>query len=225
MIDWGLGLAVGLAVTAASEATILLAMLTPKVPIEKGKTWRGTLWAVSTVSLVIGAIGFYVAGQFGGRGGGGSPSPGASSSAQPTQTATAPDQQKPSTSVPVAPTPSESLVSARVDLYFNRAEGQASAANFQCNVVAYRRQGQEWQPETHPIKEAELVPFLSKIAAKLQEVQREINTVELSTRHVRIYLDPFPGEGVFEEIKKRAEGLGWKVDRLNVPWRVEKPTS
>ena len=86
MMDWGMALSVGLAVVIISELTILGAIILPKVPLEPGKTWRGTVKAVSGISLIIGGAAGYVAGQFGGRGGGGATTAGQSVvSTQPIQ--------------------------------------------------------------------------------------------------------------------------------------------
>src|SRR5450432_3792673 len=117
MMDWGIALSVGLAVALISEVTILGAVIMPKIPLEPGKTWRGTVSAISSISLIIGGVGGYIAGQFGGRGGGGATTPGQS------VVSTQSIQQVPIASVPAKVEPTklarpDTYLENFVDLYF-----------------------------------------------------------------------------------------------------------
>jgi hypothetical protein len=226
MNDWGLALAIGLAAAVVSEITILMAVILPKFPLERGKTWRGTLGGVTTVSLVIGGVAGYIAGQFGGRGGGGSLASG------PLASSTAPVTSAPATILatqpqpkPTSPGKEEPALAERVDLYFIREAGKTVAASFQCNLVSYRRQGSDWRPQAVTIREQSLDQFFPAVLAKLEALAKEMKPAELAQRRVRVFLEPYPGEGVYEQIKRRAEAAGWKVDRLNTAWSLEKPSS
>jgi hypothetical protein len=222
MIDWGLGLVIGAVAAISSEIAILLAILTPKVPIQKGRTWRGTFTAVTLVSVIVGGVAGYFAGMFGGRGGGGQSGVTATSTltAQPTKSALV--------STPPAPTipPLElPTLAARVDLSFTRAPGKTVAADFQCQLVGYRRSGSDWRPETSRIEQSTLDAFLPAISKQLNQWAQEMQPQEAREKRLRIFLQPFPGEGVFEQIKRQAEQAGWKVDRIEGAWKLEKPSS
>lgn len=224
MNDWGLALALGLAAVVVSEVTILLAIILPKIPIERGKTWRGTFSAVTTISVIIGGVVGYVAVQFGGRGGGGAivagSNPKQESSVSPV----------PSTPIATQPQSTETVklepkLASRVDLYFIQEQNKTVAANFQCRLVCFRRQDKVWKPETISINETKLADFLPAIRSALERIQKEMNPSEFEQRRLRIFLDPDPGEGVYSELRRLAEQAGWKVDRLNRAWNLEKPTS
>jgi hypothetical protein len=224
MMDWGIALSVGLAVVIISELTILGAIILPKVPLEPGKTWRGTVTAVSGISLIIGGVGGYVAGQFGGRGGGGATTAGQS------VVSTQPIQQVPVASIPAKveptkPTRPDTYLASSVDLYFVRDKESKNVANFTSEVVAYRRKGSAWEPVFNKVVGKDLNEFLKLNAEVLDSYLKDIPSSDQSGRRLRIFLDPFPGEGVYDQLRQQAEKQGWKVDRKEVAWQPEYPSS
>lgn len=222
MMDWGIALSVGLAVTIISEMTILGALILPKIPLEPGKTWRGTVWAVSTISLIIGGVGGYVAGQFGGRGGGGATTKGSAI------VSTQPIQQVPVASVPAKIEPTkparpDTYLASSVDLYFVRDKESKLVANFTSELVGYRRKGNAWEQVVSKIEAKNLSEFLKLNVNALENYLKDIPSSDQASRRLRIFLDPFPGEGVYDQLRLQAEKLGWKVDRKDVAWQPEYP--
>lgn len=172
-MDWGIAISVGLAVTIISELTILSAMILPKIPIEPGKTWRGTVSAVSIVSIVIGGLGGYFAGQFGGRGGGGAIASG------PVAVTTTPIAANPiATSVtkveatkPIRP---ESYISGQVDIFFKIDPETKMVAYHTCQVVTYRKQGTQWTPEMSKVTGKNLEEFFKNQDQSLATIAKDI---------------------------------------------------
>jgi hypothetical protein len=222
MMDWGMALSVGLAVALISEVSILGAMILPKIPIEPGKTWRGTVSAVSVVSVLIGGVGGYIAGQFGGRGGGGAVASG------PVPVTTTPvvanpmptNNTKVEATRPVRP---ETYLAAQVDIFFKLDGETRLIANHTCEVVAYRKQGSQWMPEFSKVVGKNLEDFLRIQDQVLATIQKDIPEADAANKRLRVFLDPFPGEGVYDKIRQQAEAKGWKVDRKNVAWQPENP--
>lgn len=220
-MDWGIAISVGLAVTIISEVAILGAMILPKIPIEPGKTWRGTVSAVSMVSVVIGGLGGYVAGQFGGRGGGGAvasgPVPVTSTpiTANPIATSTT----KVEATKPIRP---ETYVSGQVDIFFKIDPETKMVAYHTCQVVTYRKQGTQWTPEMSKVTGKNLEEFFKNTDQALVAIAKDIPLED--AKRLRVFLDPDPGPGVYEKIRQQAEARGWKVDRKNVAWQPEYPT-
>ena len=222
MMDWGIALSVGLAVAMISEVTILGAVIMPKIPLEPGKTWRGTVSAISTISLIIGGVGGYIAGQFGGRGGGGATTLGQS------VVSTQPIQQAPVSSAPdkVEPTKlarPDTYLSSSVDLYFVRDKD--GITNFTCELMGYRRKGNTWEPVPKSIRAKDLADFLKLTSNALDEYQKEISSTDLANKHLRIFRDPDPGVGVYDQLKKQAENQKWKVTGTTAAWHLESPSS
>lgn len=222
-MDWGIALSVGLAVIIISEVTILGAILLPKIPLEPGKTWRGTVSAVSTISVIIGGVGGYVAGQFGGRGGGGAVTSGQSIvSTQPVQqTPVSTHTVKVEATKPVRP---DNYLANTVDLYFLRDKDTKLVANFTCELVGYRRKGEAWELTISKVVAKDLGEFLKLSSNALGEYQKEIPASDLAVRKLRIFRDPDPGDGVYDQLRQQAEKQGWKVDRKDVAWQPEYPS-
>ncbi|HQR09429.1 MAG TPA: hypothetical protein PLN21_21585 [Gemmatales bacterium] len=224
MMDWGVALSVGLAVVIISELTILGAIILPKVPLEPGKTWRGTVTAVSTISLIIGGVGGYVAGQFGGRGGGGATTAGQS------VVSTLPIQQVPVASIPAKIEPTkpvrpDTYLASSIDLYFVRDKESKNVANFTCELVGFRRKSYGWEQVVSKVEAKNLSEFLKRNSDVLETYLKEIPSADQPGRRLRIFLDPFPGEGVYDQLRQQAEKQGWKVDRKEVAWQPEYPSS
>lgn len=222
-MDWGMALSVGLAVVIISEVTILGAVILPKIPLEPGKTWRGTVSAVSTISLIIGGVGGYVAGQFGGRGGGGALTPGqsviATNAAQQVPIASLPAKAE-----PTKPARPDSYLSSTVDLYFVRDKDSKVIA-WTCEMVGYRRKGTAWELVSNKIEAKDLVEFLKLEGQILDIYQKDIPSDDLPGKRLRIFRDPDPGDGTYQQMKQQAEKQGWKVDRKDVAWQPEYPSS
>lgn len=224
MMDWGMALSVGLAVALISELTILGAIILPKFPLEGGRTWRGTVTAVSGVSLVIGGAGGYIAGQFGGRGGGGATTAGqVAVSTQPA--AAIPVASQVSPIVPTKPARPETYLANQVDLLFMLDINTKLVANHTCKLVTYCRKGSGWDEVTHDVIATGLEDFLKKVNVSLDGYQKEIMPEDQPARRLRIFMQPFPGEGVYDRLRQQAEAKGWKVDRRDVVWRPEAPNS
>lgn len=222
-MDWGMALSVGLAVIIISEVTILAALILPKIPIEPGKTWRGTVTAVSTISVIIGGVGGYIAGQFGGRGGGGATVPGqavvSTQAVQQTPIASQPDKVK-----DTRPERPETYLAATVDIYFLR-DKDSKLIHFNCELAGYRRKGSVWELSVSKVVAKDLAEFLRLTNNALSEYQKEIPPVDLPAKRLRIFRDPDPGDGVYDQLRQQAEKQGWKVDRKDVAWQPEYPTN
>jgi hypothetical protein len=221
-MDWGMALSVGLGVALVSEVSILSAMILPRFPIDPGKTWRGTVMGVSFVSVIIGGVGGYIAGQFGGRGGGGALNSGSS----PVSTAATPNTPQPTvpskiqTTAPVRPA---SYLANKVDLYFVRDPNTKLVANFTCEIAGYRKNGSQWDLAISKVEAKNLDDFLRGNNEALARMLQDIPQEDQAERRLRIYLDPFPGDGVYERLRQLAEPAGWKVERKDVSWKPELP--
>ena len=224
MMDWGMALSVGLAVALISELTIMGAVIMPKIPLEPGKTWRGTVTTVSTISLIIGGVGGYVAGQFGGRGGGGATIPGQAviSTQTSPQVPVSSQPIKPEATRPARP---DNYLASVVDLYFVRDKETKLIANFTCEMVGYRRKGNSWELVFNKVVGHDLKEFIKLQGEVLESYQKDIPEADLAGRKLRVFLDPFPGEGTYDQLRQQAEKLGWKIDRKDVAWQPEYPQS
>jgi hypothetical protein len=224
MMDWGIALSVGLAVALISEVTILGAVILPKIPLEPGKTWRGTVSAISTISLIIGGMGGYIAGQFGGRGGGGASTPGQSVvSTQSMQQV--PISSAPAKVEPTKPSRPDTYLANSVDLYFKRDNEKKLVTDFTCEMVAYRRKGNAWEQVASKVEAANLNEFLKRNADALDSILKDVPSSDQASRRLRIFLDPSPGERTYDLLRQQAEKQGWKVDRKDVAWQPEYPSS
>ncbi|MBL8821619.1 MAG: hypothetical protein JNJ77_03455 [Planctomycetia bacterium] len=222
MMDWGMALSVGLGVAFISEVTILGAIMTPKVPLRRGRTWRGTVTVVSMISIVIGAVGGYLAGQFGGRGGGGAATPGNT----PVTSAVAP-------SIPIATqtvlpqttkaVPVESSFANIVDVYFLRDKNTRQLIHFTCEIVTYQRQADAWRPIIASVKGNDLADFLKQTISKLNELQTKMSDADKPNKRLRMYLEPHPGEGVYDQLRQQTQNAGWKVERKDITWQPDPP--
>lgn len=221
-MDWGMALSVGLGVALVSEVAILAAMILPKFPIDPGKTWRGTVMGVSFVSVIIGGVGGYIAGQFGGRGGGGALNAG-SSPVSTAATQTTPQPTVASKTLSTQPTRPESYLANRVDLYFIRDPNTKLVANFVCEIVAYRKKGSDWDLAVSKVEARNLDDFLKGNSDVMQRLLADIPAEDRAARRLRIYLDPFPGEGVYDKLRQLAEPQGWLVERKDLTWKPELP--
>src|SRR6185369_4401262 len=98
-------------------------------------------------------------------------------------------------------------------------------ADFTCELVGYRRKGNAWEPVNKHVVAKDLNEFLKLTAEALDNYLKDIPSSDQATRRVRIFLDPFPGERTYELLRQQAEKQGWKVDRKDVTWRLEYPSS
>lgn len=222
-MDWGMALSVGLAVVIISEITILGAIILPKIPLEPGKTWSGTVTAVSMISVIIGGVGGYVAGQFGGRGGGGATTPGQSVvSSPPAQTPVSSQTSKVEPTRPIRP---DNYLANTIDLYFFRDANTKLVANFTCELVGYQRKGSQWEMVVSTVKGKDLAEFLKLTNSALNDYQKDIPSADLSGKKLRIFRDPDPGDGVYDQLRQQTEKQGWKVERKDVAWQPEYPNT
>lgn len=223
MLDWGIGLAVGVGAAIVSEVALMTAIIMPKFPIEKGRTWRGTFYGVTTVSAVIGGIAGYIATQFGGFGGGGATQQG-NQAAQATR-AERPVVPSQPTRMDTAPQKPETYVASYIDLHFLRDEKTKLVTDFACELALYRLRDKAWKLEAHQTSAKNLDEFLDKVTQLLEGFAKEMAPDERAKRRLRVYMNPFPGEGAYDKIKQAAEARGWKVDRKDAAWQAEIPAS
>lgn len=221
MLDWGIGLAVGAVAAVVSEVALLTAIIMPRFPIEKGRTWRGTFYGVTLISAVIGGAAGYIASQFGGFGGGGANSQNAARATHTDRPAAPTKPAKQDT----APQKPDTYLASVADLYFLRDEKTKLVANFSCEIVLYRFKDRKWNFEIKKVTGTKLEDFLAQAAAFLEHAEKDIPVEEKSMRRLRVFLDPFPGEGTYDKVKQAAEQRGWKVDRKDSPWQAELPSS
>lgn len=217
--SWTAAWLVGLVVAGSSLVALALAIVVPAVGIRRGKTWRGTGAAVSGVSLVTALSGAIAAGIYWGHAGGAGTAPRGPGDQPPSATPTGAD-------VPATPPPRpvEPLrrFADRLDVYFEPKENQPDEArDFTCVLVTYdegRLAGRLIREEIH---ERSADNFYRQLET---QVARWLGGLALSDPHghpqLLVYMQPFPGEGVFERIRQiETRHAGLMVHRVDGPWR------
>lgn len=216
--DWAIALAVGFAVLAGSVLTVFSAMILPFVAIERGKTWLGTLAAVVGIGSTVAIVGGYTAGYYRGMGGGGATTP---SSVKDT----AADVVVKTSPKPVSDSKAKLKLTARMDVAFQRDPANPSnALNAQCSVVTYEMKNGTQLSANGPqdIKEANPEAFFTAFSKKLDEWLKTplSDAIKDEPRSLIVYMDPFPGNGVYERILQLATERNIKVNKITGRWSL-----
>jgi hypothetical protein len=183
--DWQAALIVGAIVAVAAVVVIGLAIATPWVAIAAGATKLGTLLAVGAIAVVTGIIAGTSAGFYWGHQG----------------------EIKRQQQI-------ESIrgVSNQLDIHFEPSTDPTRAADFQCTLVFYEETDlASRQPivttKEAPIDAANSDDFKEQVAQQMKkwfakEVQGDTDG---QPRRVMVYMNPYPGEGIYERLKQMAE--------------------
>lgn len=187
--DWRAALIVGAIVVVAAVVVIAAGIATPFVAIQAGATLLGTALAVGTIALVMGAIAATAAGFYWGRQG---------------------DikRQKQIDEI--------KRVSKRLDIYFEPfRDDPKKAVDFQCTLVFYEEDLHSQQPTVTErkikIRAGDSKEFYTEVERQMRNWFSKKMAVdsEGEPRQVTIYMEPYPGEGVYERIKGLAENNGF----------------
>lgn len=179
-------LIVGAIVTVAALVVIVVAIATPWIAIAAGATVFKTALAVLAIAAVTGAIGGAAAGVYWGNQG-------------------EIKRQEQMESI--------KRVSNQLDIFFEPSTDDASrAADFRCNLVVYEETDLASRQPTVTTKRLKIVALDSEDF--YEQVDRQLkswfaNRVEADLsgqpRRVTIYMNPYPGEGIYERLKRMAE--------------------
>jgi hypothetical protein len=184
--DWTGALVVGAIVAAAAAALIVIAVATPFVALQAGATVLGTSLVVSTISLATGVLGGLAAGFYWGRQG---------------------DIKREKRIEHIRE------ISNRLDIYFHPSpEDPSRAADFRCTVVTYEERDLASPEPTVTQRSLELQgadsdAFYKQVEQEvIQWLQKPVQgDKHKKLRRVTIYMMPYPGEGVYERLKKIGE--------------------
>ena len=178
-------LVVGGIVAVAVVAVLAIAIATPFVAIAAGATIPGTAAAVVAISAVAGIIAGAAAGFYKGHEG---------------------DIER------GRQIESIRRVSNQLDVRFEPSEDPARAADFQCTLVIYEET--EVASARPAVRERSLQISGVNGEEFYEQVEEQLNkwfSGEVAgdaagqSRRINVYMDPYPGEGVYESIRQTAE--------------------
>lgn len=183
--DWQAALVVGAIVTVAALVVIAVAIATPFVAIEAGATLLGTCLAVGTIALVTGVIGGTAAGVYWGRQG---------------------DIKRQEQIENIK------RVSNQLDIHFEPSTDPKRAADFQCTLVVYEETDLASQQPTITMKKVKIraansEEFYAQVDQQMKKwlTKQVAGDADGQPRRVMVYMNPYPGEGIYERIKHMAE--------------------
>lgn len=206
--DWEAAAIVGIIVTVAAAAVIGAAIVTPFVAIVGGTTIVGTALAIGGIAVITGCIGAAAAGFYWGREG---------------------DIKR------LEQIESIKRVSNQLDIYFDPSAGDpARAADFQCTLVVYEetdltsRQPTVTTKKIHIRDATDGDQFHEKVNDQLKNWFRKPvqGDKEQKPRRVMVFMSPYPGEGIYERLKRMAEQNGavrCNVLRSDEVWTSSAP--
>jgi hypothetical protein len=183
--DWQAALVVGAIVTVAAVVVIAAAIATPFVAIEAGATLLGTCFAVGTIALVTGVIGGTAAGFYWGRQG---------------------DIKR------QEQIESIKRVSNQLDIHFEPSTDPKRAADFQCTLVVYEETGLAFRQPTVTTKKVKInaansEDFYEQVDQQMRKwfAKQVGGDAAGQPRRMMVYMNPYPGEGIYERLKQMAE--------------------
>lgn len=184
--DWQAALFVGAIVALGTAVVLTVALATSVIAIPAGATLLGTVVWVAVISLITGIIGGTAAGFYWGRQG---------------------DIKRQEQIDRIK------RVSNQLDIRFEpRADDPKRAADFQCTLVFYEETDLASRQPTFTtrsvkINATESGEFYSQLEQqlKLWFDKQVAGDADGQSRKVVIYMDPYPGEGIYERIKEMAE--------------------
>jgi hypothetical protein len=183
--DWQAALIVGAIVAVAAVVVIAVAIATPFVAIQAGATILGTCIAVGTIALVTGVIGGTTAGFYWGRQG---------------------DIKR------QEQIESIKRVSNQLDVHFEPSTDPKRAADFQCTLVVYEETDLASRQPTVTTKKLKISAansdeFYGQLDQQMKKwfAKQVGGDADGQPRRVMVYMNPYPGEGIYERIKLMAE--------------------
>ena len=183
--DWQAALIVGAIIAVAAVAVIAIAVATPLVAIQAGATILGTCLAVGAIAVAIGVIGGTAAGFYWGRQGD-------------------INRQEQIASI--------NRVSNQLDIHFEPSSEPRRAADFQCALVAYEETDLASQQPTVTTKKVKInaansEEFYGQVDQQMKKwfAKQVGGDTDGQPRRVMVYMNPYPGEGIYERLKQMAE--------------------
>jgi len=183
--DWQAAVVVGAIVAVAAMVVIAVAILTPAVAIEAGATLLSTCVAIGAIALVTGIIGGTAAGFYWGRQG---------------------DIKR------QEQIESIKRVSNQLDIHFEPSADPQRAADFQCTLVVYEETDLASRQPTVTTKKVKISAANSEeFYGQVDQQMKNWFTKQVAGdaagqhRRVMVYMNPYPGEGIYERIKQMAE--------------------
>lgn len=201
--DWQAALFVGAIVVVAVVAVTVIAIATPFVAIQAGATLIGTAVTIGAIALTTGVIGGVAAGFYeGGQA----------------------DTDYKRRIVQIAGQSNQMQIR-----FLPSASDAASATDFQCEVVTYNEADLTSRPprveqEEFRITAASGSEFFSILKNKIEIwfAQNVLADQDGEPRRVTIFMEPYPGDGVYErivELISQCDNRTSEVQRVNGPWR------
>jgi len=183
--DWQAALIVGAIVAVAAVVVIAVAIATPFVAIQAGATLLGTCLAVGTIALVTGVIGGTAAGFYWGRQG---------------------DVKR------QEQIESIKRVSNQLEIHFEPSTDPKRAADFQCTLVVYEETDLASRQPTVTMKKVKISAanseeFYGQVDQQMKKwfTKQVAGDADGQQRRVMVYMNPYPGESIYERIKEIAE--------------------
>jgi len=203
--DLNAAIIVGIIVVAAAAIVISGGIATPFIAIQAGATIKGTILAVAAISLVTGVVAGTAAGLYKGH----------------TNEIKRLEQLE-----------TVANLAAQLDIYFDPSPDDPNrATEFRCNVVRYDGTDLATTP-TITTKHVRISgrasdDFFPQIDRELKKwfTTRHETDAPKNPRRMTIYMNPYPGEGIYENIKKLAEQGGQCiVNRSEGKWSSPVPS-
>lgn len=178
--DWNAALLVGAIVAVATVVVIAVAIATPVVAVQGGATLLGTCLAIGGIALVTGICGGCAAGFYRGHQG---------------------DIKR-----------EEQLdnikrVSNQLDIHFEPSADPKRAKDFVCFLVSYEETDLRSGVPTVTTKKVKIIASDSNgFYSQVQSQMKRWFNIKVSgdldgqKRRVKIYMNPFPGEGIYERL-------------------------
>lgn len=200
--DWQAAIIVGAIVVVAAAIVIGLAIATPYVAIAAGATKLGTCLAVGAIALVTGLIGGTAAGFYRGRQG---------------------DIKR------QEQIDSIKHVSNQLDIHFEPSTDPSRAADFQCIVVIYEETDLASPQPAVTTKKVKISgassdEFYGQVDQQMKTwFAKQVGGDEGGEpRRVMIFMNPYPGEGIYERLRQMAEENQKRscvVNKIEGPWQ------
>jgi hypothetical protein len=124
-------------------------------------------------------------------------------------------------------------VSNHIDIYFEPSADPKRAAAFQCTIVIYEETDVASQQPTVTTKKvkisaADSKEFYSQVDQQLKQwfTKQVAGDAHGQPRRVKVYMRPYPGEGVYDRIKELAENNGIRncnVSKSESEWEPALP--
>lgn len=183
--DWNAAVFVGVIVAVVTAVVIAVAILTPFVAIQAGATVLGTCVAVGAIALITGIIGGTAAGFYRGR---------------------QRDIERQEQIERIT------RVSNQLDVHFEPSTDPKRAADFQCTLVVYEETDLASEQPTVTtrkvrIRAANSEEFYGQVDQQMKKwFDKQVGgDADRQPRRVMVYMNPYPGNGIYERLKELAE--------------------